>query len=59
VNECDALREKIEKTEAVLAESRDNFEKNPESYSAKLLLVSIENHLTDLLKKLDQLQSRK
>ena len=58
MNECDSLKEQIRKTEAVLTEARDNFTQNPEDYSAKLLLMSIENHLADLLKKLDNLQNR-
>jgi hypothetical protein len=53
----DSLKEKIEKTEIVLAESRENFEKNPDSYSAKLLLMSTENYLVDLLKQLDSLKA--
>ena len=53
----DSLKEKIEKTEIVLAESRENFEKNPDSYSAKLLLMSTENYLADLLKQLDSLKA--
>lgn len=52
MSEIDALREEIEKTKKVLAESKENFDKNPESYSAQLLLMSVENHLGDLLKKL-------
>ena len=49
----DSLRSQIEKAEVILAESRENLDKNPEDYSARLLLVSIENHLSDLLKQLD------
>ena len=49
----DSLRSQIEKAEVILAESRENFTKNPDDYSARLLLVSIENHLSDLLKQLD------
>ena len=49
----DSLRSQIEKAEVILAESRENFDKNPDDYSARLLLVSIENHLSDLLKQLD------
>lgn len=48
-----SLREQIKKTETILVESRENYDKNPDSYSAKLLLMSTENHLSDLLKKLD------
>lgn len=49
----DSLKEQIAQAEVVLAESRENFEKNPEEYSARLLLMSMENHLADLLKQLD------
>lgn len=58
MNAIDSLREQIRKTEVVLAESREYFEKNPESYSAKLLLISTENHLSDLLKQLDAATGR-
>jgi len=53
MNTIESLKEQIEKTTTVLAESRDNFDKNPESYSAQLLLMSTENYLADLLKELD------
>lgn len=49
----DSLKEQITKAEVILAESRENFEKNPDDYSARLLLMSMENHLADLLKQLD------
>lgn len=55
----DSLKEQIAKTEVVLAESRDNFKKNPSSYSAQLLLLSTENYLADLLKQLDTLQAQR
>lgn len=51
------LLEQIEKTKGILAESRENYEKNPESYSARLLLMSTEGYLLDLLKELDSLDS--
>jgi hypothetical protein len=56
MNQIDSLKERIVKTEVVLAESRENFEKNPDSYSARLLLMSTENYLADLLAQLDSLQ---
>ncbi len=49
----ESLKEEIEKTKTILAESQENYNKNPESYSAQLLLMSTENHLADLLKQLD------
>ncbi|OGR18128.1 MAG: hypothetical protein A2X81_19850 [Desulfobacterales bacterium GWB2_56_26] len=59
MNQIDSLKEQIAKTEVVLAESRENFEKNPNSYSAQLLLLSTENYLADLLKQLDTLQAQR
>ncbi len=53
MSEIEAIKEQIAKTEEILAESRKNYEANPDQYSAKLLLMSTENHLADLLKKLD------
>lgn len=58
MSSIDSLKEQIEKTEVILAESRENFEKNPDSYSARLLLMSTENYLADLLKELDNLQAQ-
>jgi hypothetical protein len=55
MSEIDSLKEQIEKTEVVLAESRENYEKNSDQYSAKLLLMSTENYLADLLQQLDKL----
>lgn len=57
MDEVAELKEKIEKAEAVLAESVENLKKNPDDYSAKLIVVSMENHLGDLLKKLDSLEA--
>jgi len=53
-----SLEEQIKKAEAILKESRENYEKNPDQYSARLLFMSIENHLADLLKQLDTLKGR-
>ncbi len=58
MSEIDKLREEIEKTKKVLGESKENFDKDPESYSAQLLLMSVENHLGDLLKKLASAESQ-
>jgi hypothetical protein len=58
MSEIDSLKELIEKTEVILAESRENYEKNPDQYSAKLLLMSTENYLADLLKQLDTLRNQ-
>lgn len=58
MDEKESLREQIEKTRKVLDESKENFDKNPESYSAQLLLMSVENHLGDLLKKLASEEDR-
>ena len=51
------LVEEIKKTKAILAESRANYESKPESYSARLLLMSTEVYLVDLLKELDSLKN--
>lgn len=58
MNTIDSLGEQIRQAEKVLAESREYFEKNPESYSAKLLLVSTGNYLADLLRQLDAAKGR-
>jgi hypothetical protein len=58
MSEIDSLKEQIEKTEIILAESRENYKKNPDQYSAKLLLMSAENYLTDLFEQLDILKNR-
>ena len=58
MSEIDAIKEQIVKTETILAESREHFEKNPIEYSAQLLLMSTENHMADLLTKLDTLQDQ-
>jgi len=59
MEKIDAVKEEIRRTETILAESRDNYQKNPDQYSAKLLLLSTENYLADLLRKLDDLTSAK
>lgn len=53
MDQIESLRQQIEKTQVILAESRENFEKNPEQYSARLLLMSTENHLADLFRQLE------
>ncbi len=53
----ESLKEQIRKTEKILAESLENLKKNPDDYSAKLLVMSTENYLADLLRKLDELKS--
>jgi hypothetical protein len=58
MSEIESLKEQIEKTEALLAESREYYEKNPDQYSAKLLLMSTETYLADLLKQLDTLKDQ-
>ncbi|THB72152.1 MAG: hypothetical protein D6B25_17350 [Desulfobulbaceae bacterium] len=49
----DTLRKEIAKTEEVLRESIENLKINPDDYSAKLLVLSSENYLGDLLRELD------
>ncbi len=53
----ESLKEQIQKTEKILAESLENLKKNPDDYSAKLLVLSTENYLADLMRKLDGLKS--
>ncbi len=53
MDRIDSLKEQIEKAEIILIESQENFKKKPDSYAAKLLLMSTENYLADLLKQLD------
>ena len=50
----ESLKEQIAKTKIILAESQENLVKNPDSYSARLLLMSTENYLADLLLQLDR-----
>jgi len=52
--ELDALKDQIEKAEKVLAEAKQNYAAHPGEYSARLLLMSIENHLGDLLRQLEK-----
>jgi hypothetical protein len=59
MDEIESLKEQIEKTERILAESRENYRKNPDQYSSRLLLMSTENYLADLLKQLDTLKNQK
>lgn len=59
MNQIDELKEQIEQTKVIIAESKENLEKNPGEYSAQLLLMSTENHLVDLLKKLEILENQK
>lgn len=53
MDQLETLKKEIEKTEQILKESAENLKKNPEDYSAKLLYMTMENHLGDLLQKLD------
>jgi chromosome condensin MukBEF complex kleisin-like MukF subunit len=54
MDHIDTIKKRIEETEVVLRESQENFKENPESYSARLLLMSTENYLADLLRELDR-----
>ncbi len=53
MKDVEKLKEQIAKTEKILAEAKENYDKNPEEYSAQLLLLSTENYLNDLLQQLD------
>ncbi len=57
LNEIDSLKEQIKESEKILTESLENLEKNPDDYSAKLLVLSTENYLADLLRKLDEMSA--
>jgi hypothetical protein len=57
MSEVEEIIEEIKRTEVILKESQENYEKDP-SYSSQLLLMSTENYLSDLLKKLDGLQKQ-
>lgn len=59
MSEQEQIGREIKKTEQILAESRENYKKNPEDYSARLLLMTVENHLADLLRRLEDLRSCK
>ena len=59
MNDVEKLLEQIEKTKVILAESQENYENNPDSYSAKLLLMSTEAYLSDLLKEIDAIKREK
>lgn len=54
MDEITRLEKEIEKTTEILQQSQQNLESNPDQYSAQLLVMSTENHLVDLLKKLDR-----
>lgn len=56
MDQLDSLKQEIAKAEVILAESQENFEKKPDDYSARLLLMSMENHMADLLKRLDSIE---
>ncbi len=58
MNQIDSLKQQIEKAKIILEESRENYIKNPDSYSAKLLLMSMENHMSDLLIQLHSEEDR-
>jgi len=47
------LEQKIAQAKTVLVESKENYDKDPTSYSARLLLMSTENYLGDLLRELE------
>ena len=55
MNEIEKIKKEIERTKTVLIESQENLAAKPDDYSAKLLVMSTENYLIDLLKKLDKL----
>ncbi|WP_176761113.1 hypothetical protein [Desulforhopalus singaporensis] len=54
MGQSESISEQIEKAEKVREEAKQNFAQNPDDFSARLLLVSIENHLADLYRQLDR-----
>jgi len=58
MSQFESLKEQIAKAEVVVAESRVHFHNNPDDYSARLLLMSTENYLADLLRQLEALQKK-
>ncbi len=48
------LKEELERAKVILEEAKNNYLENREDYSAKLLLLSTENYLMDLLKEHDR-----
>lgn len=59
MDDVEKLLEQIEKTKVILAESQENYKNNPDSYSARLLLMSTEAYLADLLRELDLINDQK
>ncbi len=53
MSDIEKIKEDIAKTEKILAESIEYLKEKPDDYSAKLIVMSTENHLNDLMKKLD------
>ncbi len=53
MSDVEKIKEEIAKTEKILSESIEYLKDKPDDYSAKLIVMSTENHLNDLLKKLD------
>lgn len=53
MSRIESLQQQIKKVKVILGESLENLEKNPDEYSAKLLVLSTENHLEDLYRQLD------
>jgi len=51
------LKDKIRQAEKVLVESLENLNSNQDSYSARLLVASAENYLSDLLVELQKHQN--
>lgn len=53
MSDVEKIKAEIEKTEKILAESIEYLKEKPDDYSAKLIVMSTENYLSDLMKKLD------
>ncbi len=53
MSDIDKIKEEIAKTEKILQEAIEYLNEKPDDYSAKLIVMSTENYLNDLMKKLD------
>lgn len=47
------IKAEIDRARNILDQAKDNYQQKPDDYSAQLLLLSMENYLSDLLQKLD------
>lgn len=53
MNQIATLKTEIDRAKPILDQALENLRQNPDDYSARLLALSMENYLSDLLHKLD------